>query len=227
MVIRLARNSGWDADRLPQLRLELACRIAAHVGSREKVVTPIPGLTLHRRTGPSPPCSMIYEPSLILVAQGRKRVELGGRAFTYGSSHYLLSSVALPVVARVVQASEQRPCLAVSWKLPMPVVREVLSREEMAAAAPGDPGLGLAVSEVTVELLECFCRLMRLLDRPQDTAFLQGLIEREIIYWVLRGPLGARLRGIANSGAQSYRTAKAVAWIKENYARSLLKKQVP
>jgi hypothetical protein len=40
-------------------------------------------------------------------AQGRKRVELGDKTFTYGSSHYLLASVALPVVARVMEASEQ------------------------------------------------------------------------------------------------------------------------
>ena len=30
------------------------------------------------------------------------------------------------------------------------------------------------------ELLESFCRLMRLLDQPRDIAFLRGLIEREV-----------------------------------------------
>jgi len=79
----------------------------------------------------------------------------------------------------------------------------------------------MAVGEVTVELLDSFCRLMRLLDHPRDIAFLHGLIEREIIFRVLQGPEGARLRAIATLGDQSHRTAKAIAWIKDNYAKPL------
>jgi AraC-like DNA-binding protein len=164
---------------------------------------------------------MTYEPSLILAAQGRKRVELGDKTFTYGSSRYLLASVALPVVARVVEASEQTPCLALSLKLQMPVVRELLNREEIAVAPQAGKGPAIALGELTVELLDSFCRLMRLLDRPREIAFLHGLIEREIIFRVLQGPEGARLRTIATLGDQSQRTAKAIAWIKDNYAKPL------
>lgn len=164
---------------------------------------------------------MTYEPSLILTVQGRKRVELGDKTFTYGSSHYLLASVALPVVARVVEASEQTPCLALAFRLQMAVVRELLSREETALVPPVERGPGIAIGEVTVELLDAFCRLMRLLEQPQDSDFLHGLIEREIIFRVLKGPEGARLRAIATLGDQSQRTAKAIAWIKDNYAKPL------
>jgi AraC-like DNA-binding protein len=41
------------------------------------------------------------------------------------------------------------------------------------------------------------------------------------MYRILRGPEGARLRAIATLGDQSHRTAKAIAWIKANYARPL------
>ena len=164
---------------------------------------------------------MTYEPSLILTAQGRKRVELGGKTFTYGSSHYLLASVALPVMARVVEASKQVPCLALSLKLQMPIVRELLSREELAFAPKAGAGPAIAIGELTAELLDAFCRLMRLLDQPREIAFLHGLIEREIIFRVLEGSEGARLRAIATLGDQSHRMAKAIAWIKDNYAKPL------
>lgn len=216
-----ARNAGLEPDRMEELKRELAQRIAASVGAEQKRVTEIPGLTVYRRTAPSPPCSMTYEPSLILTVQGLKRVELAGKAFLYGPSHYLLTSVALPVVARVVEASEQSPCLALSLKLQMPVIREVLSREEVELDAAGGQDPAMAVGKVTVELLDAFCRLMRVLDRPREIAFLHGLIEREIIFRVLREPEGARLRAIATAGDQSYRTAKAIVWIKENFAKPL------
>lgn len=216
-----AQNSVPEPDRQQQLRDELAARIAAHVGAEQRRITDVPGLTVHRRTAPTPPCSMTYEPSLIVTAQGRKRVELGGKTFTYGSSHYLLASVALPVMARVVEASEQAPCLALSLKLRMPLVRELLNREDLAAAPDAGKGPALAIGELTVELLDSFCRLLRLLDRPREIAFLHDLIEREIIFRVLEGPEGTRLRAIATLGDQSHRTAKAIAWIKENYAKPL------
>ncbi|MBE0656897.1 MAG: AraC family transcriptional regulator [Bryobacteraceae bacterium] len=208
-------------DRLQELKEELARRIAACVGPEQKRITEVPGLTVHRRTAPTPPCSMTYEPSLVWTAQGSKRVELGGQTFCHGSSHYLLASVALPVVARVVEASEQTPCLAMSMKLQMPVVRELLSREEIPISPQVVKGPAIAIGVMTVELLDAFCRLMRLLDRPQDIAFLHGLIEREIIYRILEGPEGSRLRAIATSGDQCQRTARAIAWIKDNYAKPL------
>jgi len=62
---------------------------------------------------------------------------------------------------------------------------------------------------------------MDLLDTPLDIPFLSGLIQREIIYRILRGPEGARLREIATLGDQSHRTAKAIAWIRANYAMPL------
>jgi hypothetical protein len=67
---------------------------------------------------------MTYEPSVTVIAQGRKRVELGRTTFIYDASRFLLTSVDLPVVSRVIEASEEVPCLALSLKLEMPVVRE-------------------------------------------------------------------------------------------------------
>ncbi len=221
MIPSSARNTDMAPDRLEELKKELAGRIAACVGSEQKRITEVPGLTVHQRTAPTPPCSMTYEPSLIVTAQGRKRVELGGKAYTYGSSHYLLASVALPVVARVVEASEQKPCLALSFKLHIPIVRELLSREDITVASDVPKGPAIAIGEVTLELLDSFCRLMRLLDQPREISFLHGLIEREIVFRVLQGPEGARLRAIATSGDQSQRTARVIAWIKDNFAKPL------
>jgi AraC-like DNA-binding protein len=208
-------------DRRRELRAELARKIALFIGSAENRATGIPRLTLYRRTAPTAPCSATYEPSVTVIAQGRKRVDLGRASFIYGASRFLLTSVDLPVVSRVIEASEEVPCLAMALKLEMPLVRELLSREEIqvAEAAPDSPAI--ATGETTAEFLGACCRLIDLLESPQDIPFLSGLIEREIIYRILRGPEGARLREIATLGDQSHRTAKAIAWIRANYAKPL------
>ena len=120
-------------NRAPELRVELARKIALFVGLAENRATEIPGLTLHRRTSPTAPCSMMYEPGVTMIAQGRKRVELGRTTFLYGASRYLLTSVDLPVVSRVIGASEEVPCLALPLKLEMPMVRELLSRRRFGS----------------------------------------------------------------------------------------------
>ncbi len=208
-------------SRAPELRAELARRIALFVGLAENRATEIPGLTLHRRTKPTAPCCMTYEPGVTVIAQGRKRVELGRTTFLYDASRYLLTSIDLPVVSRVIGASEEVPCLVLSLKLEMPLVRELLSREEIRVAEAQPEGPGMATGETTVEFLSACCRLVDLLDTPRDIPFLSGLIQREIIYRILRGAGGARLRAIATLGEQSNRTAKAIAWIRANYAKPL------
>jgi AraC-like DNA-binding protein len=106
-------------------------------------------------------------------------------------------------------------------KLEMPVVRELLSRDEIQAREVPSDNPAVSTGETTAELLDACCRLVDLLNTPQDIPFLSGLIQREIIYRILRGPEGARLRGIATLGDQSHRTAKTIAWIRANYAKPL------
>src|SRR2546422_224254 len=70
-------------------------------------------------------------------------------------------------------------------------------------------------------LLNACSRLMELLDTPEDIPFLSHLIQREIIYHILKTPQGARLRTIATTGDLGNRTARAITWLKDNYAKRL------
>ena len=210
-----------SSSRAREWRAELAQKIASFMGGEENRATGIPGLTLHRRIAPTAPCSMTYEPCLTVIAQGRKRVDLGRRTFIYGEAQYLLTSLDLPIVSQIVEASLEAPCLAMSLRLEMLVIRELLSQEEVQVVEAPANSPAMATGEATAEFLGACCRLMDLLDTPQDIPFLSGLIQREIIYRILRGTEGARLRAIATLGDQSHRTAKAIAWIKANYAKPL------
>jgi AraC-like DNA-binding protein len=216
-----SKNAAPTQDRARELRKELADKIAFFIGSRERLSTDVPGLLLSRRTAPTAPTSATYEPSLAVVAQGRKQADLGGTTFIFDESRYLLTSLDLPVICNVIEASAEVPYLCFVLKLEMPVVRELLTREEIQTPALGPESPAMATGETTAELLDACCRLVDLLDAPQDIPFLSGLIQHEIIYRILRGPEGARLRAIATLGDQSHRTAKAIAWVRTNYAKPL------
>lgn len=162
-----------------------------------------------------------YEPSIALVVQGRKRVELGRTTFFYGKAQFLITAVDLPVISQVIEASEASPYLCVRLKLEMSMVRELLSREEIHVAEMSSDDPAMTTAETTVELLDAFSRLIDLLNAPEDIPFLSPLIQREIVYRILRSTEGQRLRAIATLGDQSHRTAKVIAWIRSNYAKPL------
>jgi AraC-like DNA-binding protein len=69
--------------------------------------------------------------------------------------------------------------------------------------------------------LSACSRLIDLLDTAEDLSILSNTIQRKIVYRLLRGPQGERLRAIATSGDQSHRTAKAIAWLRANFDKPL------
>jgi AraC-like DNA-binding protein len=208
-------------DTLRDLRNQLTAKIVAATGAAEKRVTDVPGLLLVRRTTLTAPACLTYEPSIAVISQGRKQVELGSTTFEYDESRYLLTSVDLPIISRVMEASEAAPFVALALRLEMPVVRDVMSREEIPHAPAPQTSPAMGTGETTAELLSACCRLVDLVSNPRDIPFLSDLIQREIVYRILQGSGGARLRAIATLGDQSNRTAKAIAWIKANYSRPL------
>ena len=132
MTAKIARKEASLArDGEDELRTELARKVAHLIGSAESRTTDVPGLSLYRYTAPTAPAPVTYEPSVALVVQGRKRVELGTKTFIYDGSRFLLTALDLPVISQVVEASPESPYLCLRLKLDMPVVRELLSWEEI------------------------------------------------------------------------------------------------
>ena len=200
---------------------KLASLIGKAMGDSAQRTTPVCGLTLYRNTVPTAPNPCSYEPSLLVIPQGRKRVDLGKQSLVFGGTTFLITSIELPIVSRVSEASIEKPYLAFFLKLDMGIVRDVLHTEEVSIPAPPAGIRGMVLGEATVELLAPCCRMIELLDAPEDAPFFGKLLQREIIYRLLQGPQGDRLRAIASFADQDYRTAKAVAWLRENFERTL------
>ena len=182
--------------------------------------TAVPELRLSRLSSPSECVAVVYEPSLCVVARGAKEVILADETYRLDRAQSLLVSVDLPVDARVIEASQGRPYLAVRIALDPAVVGELLA-DGMATPPIGSPARGLAVAPVEAPLLDAVSRLVALLDSPADVVPLAPLILREITYRVLTGPQGTRLRQIVSAGAPAQRIARAIRWLKDHFAAPL------
>lgn len=202
-------------------RSSLVSKIAVYAAVEGLNQTAIPGLILSRRSVPSACNSSTYEPGLILFFQGKKRINVGKITYICGDSSLLVTSVDMPVVSQVIKATLNDPMLALILRLDMTVVRELLNKHDFDVPEGSSDTLGMSVSTASEEILDACSRLMNLLDTPVDIPILSPLIEREIVYRVLRSSQGKHLRAIATAGDQTNRVAKAACWLKDNYAKPL------
>jgi hypothetical protein len=139
-----------------EMQAALARRIAQQAPSAGEHATAIPGLLLFRRTRPTACYRAAYEPSLTVFVQGRKRINLGGTEYICGAGQFLLSSIDVPVESQIVKASEEAPLLSMLLRLEMPIVREILSRDDLPEPEISAERRGVAVGAVPV----CYARVI-------------------------------------------------------------------
>jgi hypothetical protein len=111
-----------QAELMEANREELVERIARAIGE-EGTVQPFPGLHLYRHSSPRAPIYGVTEPSVCVIAQGSKEILLGESRYRYDPSHYLLATVELPTIRRVIEASPERPYLSLRLELAPTLVK--------------------------------------------------------------------------------------------------------
>jgi AraC-like DNA-binding protein len=183
--------------------------------------TPLRGVSLGRASAPHPRVHSVTNPCICLVAQGKKRVVLGDEVLVYDRFHFLVGSVDLPISGQVVDASPERPLLAVKLDLDMREVTQLLLDVPDVVPRETAPTRGLFVSRVAPEIVEAFGRLVRLAETPGDIPALEAGMRREAIYRVLKSEQGVRLRALAGAASHSPRIAKSIEWLRENFRRPL------
>jgi AraC-like DNA-binding protein len=209
-----------EAERMHANREELVERIARAM-REDGTAQPLPGLHLNRLSSPRAPIYGVMEPSVAVIAQGSKEVLLGDSRYRYGPSQYLLATVELPTIRRVLEASKERPYLSLRLELAPSLVGEVLL--EAGHTSPRDQASvrAISVSSLDAHLLDAFVRLVRLLDVPAEAPVLLPLITREIIYRLLLGEQGGRLRHLALQGGYTPHIARAVGHLRRNFDQPL------
>ena len=211
---------------LCQKQAKLAALLGRLTGGDGIHATAIAPLTLYRMSAPSEPVHGVQKPTFCVVAQGCKQAVLGEETHLHDPSRYLLISVDLPLTAQIVEASPQTPYLGFCLDIDPRQVAALLLEMHPPGDSPPKPAQAavarsLSLSRTDTALLDAVLRLLRLLDTPQDIPMLAPLALREILYRLLSGEQGARLRQLALHDSLTQRVARAIDWIKQHYAEPL------
>jgi AraC-like DNA-binding protein len=178
--------------------------------------TGLPRLRMVRSEG----CpDQVYEPMLHLVLQGSKSLSIGDQVLLFQEADYLVVPVHVPATGEVRSRGPGRPYLAVSLTLDPAIIAAVMAEMHQSGTTP--TSLGFAISTAPAELIDAWLRLMRLIDRPSEAAMLAPAIEREILFRVLMGPQGHKLREIACAESRLAQVRPAIGWLRDNFAEPI------
>ncbi|HEX8859140.1 MAG TPA: AraC family transcriptional regulator [Actinomycetes bacterium] len=206
------------AEKLAELRT----LIARH--ARPDGTTAIGGVLLSVADKVEEPHPSSSGTVMALIVQGSKRLAVGDRTYDYGPGQYLVASIDLPVIGHYTEASPSAPALGFGLVLRPATIASLLldARAGSTAVAPSratkaaPPALGVA--DASSELLDAVIRMLRLLDRPVDQPVLAPMLEREILWRLLLGPMGPTMRQVGLSDSSLTQISRAVRWIHDHHA---------
>ncbi len=198
---------------------EIAGLIARHAPGEGIQPMPIKRLSLVRSSTTTMPMPTVYQPLLCLAVQGGKQVTLGDQEFTYVPGRCGVVTHDLPATGRIIEATPDKPYLCFVLNF------DPVALGELALRVPPPPGvappLGLTVTDAGPELLDAALRLLRLLDDPQALPVLAPMAEQEILYRLLTGPHGPRMRQITSGQGSVAQIGRAIAWIRQHFHERL------
>ncbi|MCG1018427.1 MULTISPECIES: AraC family transcriptional regulator [Burkholderiaceae] len=192
-------------------------RLAPNEGYTQSALESVRFMRSNRPLGRTP---VLYEPSIVIVCQGRKLGFLGDQVYVYDAQHYLVLSVPLPFSTET-EASESEPMLAVSLRLDLTELADLILMIDQSGCHQQEAPLGILSTPLDGDLADATFRLLRALTSPLDAQVLGPTIVREICYRVLVGQQGGALRTALAHQGRFGRVAKALRRIHADYAQPL------
>ncbi|MDI9918881.1 AraC family transcriptional regulator [Rhodococcus sp. IEGM 1379] len=183
-------------------------------------VTDVPRLRLIAADGPGVPVDLVYEPMICFVTSGSKRVDFGARHVLAGSGQMMFNALAVPVLASFRETPYRAAILHLD---PEPLAALLLELDSAESRSPATiaPADGQMTCAMPPQVVDAVTRWVQLLDTPEDIPILAHRAETEILYRLLRGPLGPSLRGFVASNSAQTRIRTAADWICTHYDQPL------
>ncbi|TBL79470.1 AraC family transcriptional regulator [Paenibacillus thalictri] len=215
-----------ESTRMEQTLQQLADLIRRHAPSNGTHPTAVSALTLMHAIQPSEPMESVYKPSICVVAQGAKTATLADETYRYDPSTYLVTSVELPIIGKIIEASPEIPYLSLKLSFDADVILDLIKETNHSASVASEACRGITVNRTSPALLEAIVRLIQLLNTPEDVPILAPLVIREILYRVLQSEQGALIRQFATIGTHAHNITQAIQRINRQYDRPLVIEQL-
>jgi AraC-like DNA-binding protein len=191
--------------------------LSAHTRPTE---TLLPGVLIIKGEVPQHQLAAIYEPVIGFTIRGRKTISIGEDVIHAKAPSYYVIPTDIPAKGLVHQGKNGLPYLSLGLRINqnslLSLLRDLPVDHHRDNVAPE-----FSACAASQELLEAWVRMLRLLKTPKDIPALAPVYEREILYRVLIGPQGWRLRQACFVSGRSPGVHRAVQWIRSNFTKAI------
>lgn len=146
------------SEELRERQNELSRLIEIHSLQNGALKSEIPSLSFIRYDRVSEPGYGVYNPSFCLITQGSKEVFLADERFEYGPSNYLITSMNVPVVGKLITASPDAPFLSIKLEFTHHEILEVLNQAPVRVRPKETAARALFVGQIESPLLDASLR---------------------------------------------------------------------
>lgn len=229
------------ATRTSALLDELAAVLRRLVVESGSYSTSIPGVTVTVRDHLNESSCAVYDRAIGLMVSGRKCSVIGNRRYEYGRGDILITTIDMPALWQVLEATEAQPFMAVTVRLSEEILRDLTSSVELTSNSAGDASkehadaltevnvntdpARVAAASLTVtppEMVDAYLRLVKLLEAPEEERReIAPLLIREIHYRALKSASGPALVQLFSRDSRANRISRAVDWLRENFREPL------
>ena len=213
--------TSMDVDKITEKQTELAQLIKRYATTDGSHSTAIASLHFSRTSYLEGPVYAVQGPALCIIVQGAKKFMVAESSYYYDPFHYLVVSLDLPHIGQITQADPQFPLLCMSLHFEPELIFDIIQNTGLSMSVESDSHQGMFVGEINLPLLDACCRLVRLLDTPQDIPALAALVIREIFYRILQAEQGDFLKQIGISDSHARKIAEVTRIIKQEFAKPL------
>lgn len=178
--------------------------------------TSLPGVSLLCLSRHQVRTPLLYEPSLTIIAQGRKIGYLGDREIYYDPGHYLVQTLPLPFECETYGSSEA-PLLGISVRLDPALLSEMVT-------AMGDTGyhtqapLPMASVAMTNGMQDAVLRLAGALHEKTERTTMGTARIRDVVFEALKGEQGPALRALVLGHGNYSRIVQVLSKLHSHFA---------
>jgi AraC-like DNA-binding protein len=164
----------------------------------------------------------IYEPSLVILAQGSKLARLGSRTLEYGAGHYLVQALSVPFMCETF-ATQEEPLYGVAVSIDRTVLGELVQAMGQAPGVTVKAQTPESMSSVELDrsMRQSVERLLHCLHDPLDAQVMGAARVREVLYTALRGPQAGVLRALVEQQGHFARIGAALQHLRDHYNEAL------
>ncbi len=188
--------------------------------------TLVPNLKTWKMSAPYKLTPQVYEPCIVIGAQGKKNIYLGSKQYGYNPGSFMTLFASMPLECELIEASPEKPLLAAIIQFDRSKISQMILKMEQTTPSITKQGTpnnvsGIFSAPLSQNLLDVMIRLLKTLDDQNEANILGTSAIDEIYFRILSDEQGGMLKYHLQQRGQIHEISRAVEYVHQNLDKIL------